>query len=145
MANTAVKVSASPCHLTYMVTGDGTVAGPTILNATLLTDMVAGPLKDTWSHVFLTDGTSVQSAQRKSLLGGLQVPAPGAKALGFCTVEIQLMATGVDTTTLVIVPVADVDENNAGTTGLPELNLGMSDVTGQIMMVHLRYHHTMIQ
>ena len=130
MANTATKVSASPNHLTYLLTGDGTVAGPTIANATLLADMVYGPLRDAWNAALTT-----QAAMRNQLLGGL---APGS-----CDIHIQLVSSPVDTTAQVNQPFADVD-TDAVTITKAELNISMSDTTGQLAYLHIRHRHSII-
>ena len=137
MVNTAVKVSASPNHLTYILTGDGTVAGPIITQALLMADMVEGPLKRAWSQVLTT-----QAAMRAKLLGG--DGAGTAPNSGFCEAEIQLMATGTDTTGQVTQVVADVDTDAVSTTKA-EINIGMGDTAGQIAMLHLRHRHTIVQ
>ncbi len=134
MANTAVKVSASPNHLTYILTGDGTVIGPTIANATLLADMVPGPLRDAWNRVLTT-----QAAMRSALLGGL----PGKGCQGG-TAKLQLAVTGTDTTAQKSLPTADVD-TDAVTVTKAEVNIGMSDTTGQIAFLTLQCDHSIMQ
>lgn len=129
MANTATKVSSSPNHLTYRLDGDGTVAGPTIANATLLADMEAGPLRDAWNSTYAN-----QAAMRTALLGG------GAN----CEVSIQLAVTPVDTTAQTNQIVADVDVD-AVTATKAELNVSMSDTTGQIAFLHIKHRHSIMQ
>ncbi len=129
MVNTATKVSASPNRLTYLLTGDGTVIGPTIANATLVADMVNGPLKDKWSTVWTT-----QAAMRQNLLG----------RLAHCAIELQLVATGVDVTAQVNQVVADVDTDAVSITKA-EINIGMSDTTGQLCYMHLIHDHSVVQ
>jgi hypothetical protein len=129
MANTATKVSASPNYLTYLLTGDGTVAGPTIANATILADMEDGPLKDAWKLAYAN-----QAAMRVALLGG------GAD----CRMAIQLVATGVDVTAQVNQPVADVDVDAVSATKA-EINIGMSDTTGQLAYLHISHAHSIVQ
>lgn len=129
MANTATKITATPCHVVYLLTGDGTVAGPTLANATILADMVAGPLKDAWSATYANQG-----AMRNALLG------MGA----YCRCTIQLLATGTDTTAQVNQVVADVD-TDAVTPTKAEINFGMSDTTGQLAMVTFEYVHSLVQ
>lgn len=128
MANTAAKVSSSPNHLTYLLTGDGTVAGPTIASATILADMEPGPLKDAWAASYAN-----QAAMRTALLGG------GAD----CEARVQLVATGVDVTAEKNQPTVDVDVD-AVTATRAEINIGMSDTTGQIAYLHLSHRHSMI-
>ncbi len=130
MANTATKVSASANHLTYLLTGDGTVGGPTITSAILLADMqVGGPLWAEWNKVLTT-----QAAMRAALLGGL----------ANCRVSIQLVATGVDVTAQVDQVVCDVDTDAVATTKA-EINIGMSDTTGQLAYLHLIHEHSIVQ
>ncbi len=129
MPNTATKVAATPNRLTYLLTGDGTVAGPTIANATLLADMVPGPLQNAWNQVLTT-----QAAMRTALLGG------GAN----CRASIQLVATGNDVTAQVNQVVCDVDTDAVSTTKA-EINIGMSDTTGQLAYLHLMHDHSAIR
>ncbi len=130
MANTAVKVSASPNHLTYLLTGDGTVVGPTIANATLLSDMVGGPLRDAYNAILTT-----QAAMRAQLIGGL---APGQ-----CEMNLHMIATVADTTAQVNQPSVDVDVD-AVTITKAEINITMSDTTGTIGYLTLRHRHSII-
>jgi hypothetical protein len=134
MANTAAKVSASPNQLTYLLTSDGSQAGPTIANATILADMVRGPLRDAWNAVLTT-----QAAMRNSLLGGL--PAIGG---GSCYAIVQLLTTGKDVTAEINQVTVDVDTDAVSTTKA-EINIGMSDTTGQIAMLHLIHKHSLTE
>lgn len=137
MANTAVKVSASPNHLTYILTGDGTQVGPTVANATIVADMVQGPLRDAWSAVLTT-----QAAMRSALLGGLVIgPILGG---GGCYAIVQLLASGKDVTAEINQITVDVD-TDAVTITKAEINIAMSDTTGQIAMLHLVHRHSVIQ
>jgi len=129
MANTATKASASPNHLTYLLTGDGTVAGPTIANATLLADMIGGPLRTAWNSTYAS-----QAAMRTALLG----------LGGHARINLQMVATGVDVTAETNHVVADVD-TDAVTATKAEINVGMSDTTGQLAYMHLIYDHSMVQ
>jgi len=130
VANTAVKVSSSENHLTYLLTGDGTVVGPTIPSATLLADMnVGGPLWEAWNTTYAN-----QAAMRTALLGG------GAN----CEISIQLVATGVDVTAEKNQVTADVDVD-AVTATKAELNIGMSDTTGQLAYLHIKHRHSIVQ
>lgn len=129
MANTAVVQSTSPNHITYLLTGDGTVAGPTIANAAILAAMEPGPLKDAWNKTYAD-----QDAMRTALLGGGEN----------CEANIQLLATGADVTAEVNQPVADVDVD-AVTATKAEINIGMSDTTGQIAMLTLKHRHSITQ
>jgi hypothetical protein len=137
MANTAVKVSASPNHLTYILTGDGTQVGPTVANATILADMVPGPLKDAWSAVLTT-----QAAMRNQLLGGLSGAATGSE--GSCDASVLLLAAVKDVTAEINQPSVDVD-TDAVTATKAEINITMSDTTGQIAMLTLRHRASTIR
>lgn len=134
MANTATKVSATPNRLSYLLTGDGTVAGPTIANATILADCVSGPLREAWNQVLTT-----QAAMRAALLGGLNGPA----GLG-CFAIIQLVVAVADTTAQVNQACADVDTDAVSTTKA-EINVGMSDTTGTLAYLHLVHLHSVVQ
>lgn len=137
MVNTAVKVSASPNHITYVLTGDGTVVGPSIANATLLADMVMGPLRDAYNGVLTT-----QAAMRNALLGGLIVgPILGG---GGCYAIIQMITTVADTTAQVNQPSVDVDTDAVSTTKA-KVNITMSDTTGTVGFLHLMHMHSLIQ
>lgn len=130
MANTATKVSASLNHLVYLLTGDGTVAGPTIANATLLDDMVVGgPLYNEWNKTYAN-----QAAMRSALLGGLNG----------CEANIQLVASPVDTTAERNQVFVDVD-TDAVTATKAEINVSMSDTAGQLAYLKIVHWHTMIQ
>ena len=119
MANTATLItnSATPYHITYALVGDGTVAGPTIANATILADMATGPLKTAWSAAYAS-----QSAMRAGLLAGV--------ATG-CRARLLLLASGVDVTAQNNQITIDVDVD-AVTPTKAEINVTMSDTTGQI-------------
>lgn len=130
MANTATKVSASPNHLTYLLTGDGTQVGPTIANATLLADMVVGgPLWEKWFKTYAD-----QAAMRTALLGGGEA----------CRVIIQLVASGVDVTAEKNQVTCDVDTDAVSVTKA-EINLAMSDTTGQLAYLHIEHIHSLAQ
>ena len=126
MANTATLVSSSRNHLTYLLTGDGTVSGPTIPSATILADMAEGPLRNAWNATYAN-----QAAMRTALLGG------GAD----CVAGIQLVATGVDVTAQTNQVVTDVD-TDAVTPTKAEINVGMSDTTGQLAYLTLTHYHS---
>lgn len=129
MANTATKISATPNRLTYRLNGDGTVLGPTIPNATILADMVKGPLRDAWNKTYAN-----QAAMRDALLGRGQG----------CSISIQLAATPVQTTAEQNLVTADVDVD-AVTATKAELNIAMSDTTGQIAYLHIEHDFSMVQ
>ena len=130
MVNTAVLASSSPNHVTYLLTGDGTVIGPTIASSVLLADMQPGPLRNAWANAIYAD----QDARRTALLGG------GAN----CESNIQMLVTVNDVTAEVNQVAADVDVDGV-TAALTELNLGMSDTTGQIAMLTLKHRHSLSQ
>ncbi len=137
MVNTAVKVSASANHITYILTGDGTVIGPTITQALLAADMVAGPLRDAWTAVLTT-----QAAMRNAVLGGLVLgPVLGG---GGCYAIIQMITVVADTTAEINQPSVDVDTDAVSTTKA-EVNITMSDTTGTIGFLHLMHMHSLIQ
>lgn len=142
MANTAVKTFASPNRLSYILTGDGTVAGPTLANAALLADMVDGPLKDAWNSTYAN-----QAAMRLALLGG-KIDNGGAPAGvdlgGGCYAIIQLLVSPVDTTAQVNQCQVDVDVD-AVTATKAEINISMSDTTGQIAMLHIMREHSSVR
>jgi hypothetical protein len=71
---------------------------------------------------------------RNCLLGMLA--HDGAPDDAGCYAVIQLLATGVDVTAEVDQVVADVDVDAVVATKA-EINIGMSDTTGQIAMLHL--------
>lgn len=132
MANTAAVASVSLNHITYLLTGDGTVAGPTIANATLLADMIVageGPLYQAWNTPWVT-----QAAMRTALLGG------GAQ----CVAEVQVVATPVDTTAQVNQIAIDVD-TDAVTVTKAEINVQMSDTTGQLAYLTLSHWHSIVK
>jgi len=128
MANTATLVTATPYRVVYLLEGDGTVAGPTIANATLLADMVAGPLKDVYNATYAN-----QAAMRTACL----TTAP-ARAL------VQLRTTGVDVTAERNQITVDVDVD-AVTATKPEVNIGMSDTPGQFAYLTLECLHSIIK
>ena len=129
MANTAVKETSTPNRVTYLLTGDGTVAGPTLANATLLADMSLGPLRDAWNRAYAT-----QADMRTALLAGGQN----------CLHIIVMIATVADTTAQINQPSADVD-TDAVTATKAEINISMSDTTGTIGYLHLISLHSMIR
>ena len=137
MANTAVKVSASPNHLTYILTGDGTQVGPTIASSVILADMVPGPLRDAWNAVLTT-----QAVMRNQLLGGLPGTTTGSE--GNCEASVQLLTSGKDVTAEINQITVDVDVD-AVTVTKAEINIAMSDTTGQIAMLHLKHRHSIIK
>lgn len=128
MANTAVKQVATPYRLVYLLTGDGTVQGPTIASATILADMVAGPLLDLWTAAYAN-----QAAMRTALLY-----SQNGRML------IQLQNAVNDVTAEQNQVAADVDVD-AVTATRAEINIEMSDTTGQIAVLTLEYLHSIIR
>ena len=127
MPNTAVKVTATPNHLVYLLTGSGDVIGPTLTSASLLADMVDGPLKTLWGTALAN-----QAAMRTALLG-----------MGSgCRCFTQMVVAVNDVTGQVNQVVVDVD---AVTPTLAEINIGMSDTTGQLAYLHIEYVHTVVR
>lgn len=130
MANTAVKVSSSPNHLTYLLTGDGTVIGPTLANATILADMdQKGPLWAKWSKDYAN-----QAAMQAALLGRGE----------HCSASVQLITAVADVTATInqISIAVDVD---AVTATKAEIDITMSDAAGQVAMLHLIHDHSIAQ
>ena len=129
MANTAAKASSSPNHLTYLLTGDGTQVGPTLASATILADMTPGPLKAAWEAAYAD-----QAAMRTALLGGGKD----------CEVSVQLVVAVTDTTAEENQISVDVD-TDAVTATRAEINLGMSDTTGQLAYLHIKHRHSIVK
>ena len=129
MANTAAKVSSSPGHLTYLLTGDGTQVGPTVANATILADMAPGPLRDAWNKTYAD-----QAAMRTALLGGGQS----------CEASVQLVVAVADITAEENQISVDVD-TDAVTATKAEINIGMSDTTGQLAYLHIKHRHSIVR
>lgn len=129
MANTAALIgTAYPNKVSFLLTGDGTVAGPTLANALgVQAVMVAGPLKDLWNATYAD-----QAAMRAALLAGAG------------RVTVQLLATPVDTTAERNQVQVDVDVD-AVTATKAEINVSMSDTTGQLAILTLEYVHTAIR
>lgn len=125
MANVAVLKFAGSHRLVYELTGDGTVVGPTIANATLLADAVAGPLEDTLNATYAN-----QAAMRAALLYGNPVRILTQLQNAVNDVTAEKNQVSVDT---------DVD---AVTATKPEINITMSDTTGQVAVVTLEYVHS---
>ena len=129
MANPApVLLTATPYRVVYLLEGDGTVVGPTITNATLLADMVAGPLKDVYNATY-----AGQATMRTACL----TSAP-------CRAIVQLRATGNDVTAEKNQITVDVDVD-AVTATKPEVNITMSDTTGQFAYLTLEHLHSIIK
>lgn len=125
MANVATKVAATQNRLVYSIAGDGTVAGPTIANATLLADMVAGsPLRDLWNATYAN-----QAAMRAALM------ANEGRIL------ITMLTTVADTTAQVNQASVDVD-TDAVTATKAEINVTMSDTTGTLMYLSIEHIHS---
>jgi hypothetical protein len=118
-------MNAAPYHVTYRLTGDGNVVGPTIASATLITDMAAGLLEDIFSATYAN-----QAAMRTAVLEGGQ---------GICV--IQSRAQGNDVTAEHNQIQVDVDVD-AVTPARPEVNIEMSDTTGQICYITFLAFHS---
>lgn len=127
MANTATKVASSPYSITYTLAGDGTVIGPTIASATLIADSEAGPLRDLLSASYAT-----QALMRDALCYG----DPGILVMEPRTVVVW-------TTAQVNQASVDVDVD-AITATRPEINVTMSDTTGQVVLLHVRYFQSAV-
>jgi hypothetical protein len=128
MANTATLVTATPYRVVYLLAGDGTVVGPTIANATLLTDMVDGPLQDIFNAAYLN-----QAAMRTACLAS----AP-------CRAVIQLRTAVNDVTAEKNQISVDVDVD-AVTATKPEVNITMSDTTGQEAYLTIELLHSIVK
>lgn len=120
MANTPVKVTASPYRLVYRITGDGTVAGPTIASSQLIADSAEGPLQD-----LLKASYANQAAMRVAFMES----NPGR-------INVRYQTTPVQTTAEQNLAFADVDVD-AVTATRPEVNVTMSDTTGQIILLEI--------
>lgn len=111
------------------------MAGPTLTNATLLADMNnGGPLFDAWNSTFAN-----QAAMRTALLGGA-----GGINRQACYCNLQMAVTVKDTTAEVNQACADVD-TDAVTVTKAELNISMSDTTGQIAFLTLIAFHSIVE
>lgn len=125
MANTFTLVANSPNRLAYLLTGDGTVVGPTFSSAQLLGDCPPGPLRRFLDTPLTPSGTNDDA--RAKMLTGLPVK-----------VSTQLVATPVDTTAesnqVVTSPTTDGGAGNR-----PSIVCGMSDTTGQVAMLVIEY------
>jgi hypothetical protein len=128
MPNTATLLTSTPYRLVYLLTGDGTVAGPTIASATLIADAVAGPLEDLLSATYAN-----QAAMRFAFL--TSNPAR-------CNITYLSTPTQVTAEQNLIVVDVDVD---AITAARPEINIGMSDTTGQVGYLEIEYLQTTIR
>ncbi len=72
MAVTAVKKSASGNRVTWLLAQDGTGGATLVMtNAVIQAACVAGPLKDAFNAVYVTDGVSVLSAIQSVIGGGV--------------------------------------------------------------------------
>lgn len=128
MANTAAIISATPSRQTWLLTGDGTVAGPTITNAQLLAAAERnGPLRELLSATYAN-----QAAMR------LVFDGSGARIL------LRMRTTVADTTAEVNQPSADVDVD-AVTATAPEINCTMSDTTGTVAILIIEAVRTVDQ
>lgn len=119
MANVFATTFVSPYRWMGTLTGDGTVAGPTVANATILAALPAGPLRDAFNAEYAS-----QALMRTALLN----MGAGVR----CT--IQLVVTIADVTAQVNQVVADVD-TDAVTATKAEINYGMTDSTGATLAI----------
>jgi hypothetical protein len=127
MANVAAKVASTPYSITYTLTGDGTVTSSPIASATLITDSEAGPLRDLLSASYAN-----QAAMRLAF------------TLGDPAIMLVTMRTTVNDVTAEANQVSvDVDVD-AITATRPEINYNMSDTTGQVAILHIRYFQSSI-
>jgi hypothetical protein len=122
MANTATLRIQTPHRLVYELAGDGTVVGPTIASATLIADSAPGPLRDALSASY-----STQALMRNAMLHG----SP-------CTMRVVLQTTVNDVTAERNQVGIDVDVD-AVTATRPEINIVMSDTTGQLATLMIEY------
>ena len=120
MGNSAALVTSTPYRLVYRVTGDGTVAGPTIPSTQLIAESVDGPLQD-----LLKASYANQAAMRVAFMES----NPGR-------ITVRYQTTPVQTTAEQNLCFADVDVD-ATTATRPALNITMSDTTGQIALVEM--------
>ena len=122
MPNTATLLKATPYRLVYELVGDGTVAGPTLGNAALQAAAAPGPLKQALDTVFTN-----QAGARQAMLTGVPI-----------RVFTQLVISPVDTGAQANQLMADVDiDAGAGNKG--EVNVSMSDTTGQYGILTIEY------
>lgn len=118
MGATVTVKKATRSRLTLLVAGDGT-ATHIITQAVLAAAMVDGPLKTQWTKVHTT-----QAAMRAALL----------EEKG--RIVIRARTQVADTTAQVNQPAADVDTDAVSTTKA-EINLQLSDTTGQEFYIDL--------
>jgi hypothetical protein len=129
MANTIGLIGASKNHLVYLLTGDGTVVGPTRTNAEILADFGAntGPLYDLFNATYVA-----QADMRAALFG------TGARMF------IQLRVSVAVTTAEISQPTVDVDVDGVTATK-PEINCAMGDTTGQIGYLYVEHIHSVVE
>lgn len=124
MAATATFAFADPESLCIIVTGDGTVGPLVVANATILAAMVDGPLKRAWQRSYAN-----QAAMRLALESGR-----------WGAIDMKLLrSTGVVTTAQTCQQVLLIDTDAGGDATLAELNVGMSSVTGDVLLIMLRW------
>jgi hypothetical protein len=122
VANTAAVVLAAPNRITYLLTGDGTVVGPTLASATVIGDCAPGALKEA-----LEASYADQAAMRNAFNTGIP-----------CKMGVTFQASGNTVTAEKNQIVVDVDVD-AVTSTRPEFNIEMSDTTGQIAYLTIEY------
>ncbi|MDP2310922.1 MAG: hypothetical protein Q8P18_33190 [Pseudomonadota bacterium] len=128
MANTATKKAATPYRLVYELVGDGTVVGPTITSAIMIADCAAGPLKDLLSASYAS-----QALMRTSFLYG--TPAEMRTQVQIAVNDVTAEKNQIS---------IDVDAD-AVTATRPEINVAMSDTTGQTAILVIEYIHSIIR
>lgn len=120
MANTATKKLATANRLRYLITGDGTVA-LVIANATLLADMVAGPLKDLFNAAYAD-----QAAMRVALFdANVRFLICKRAVVAGVTAEVSDWAADVDT--------------DAVTVAKPEINVQAPDQNGSAAYLDIEF------
>ena len=123
MANSIVLIGASKNHLVYLLTGDGTIIGPTRTNAQVLADFGTnlGPLYDLFNATYVA-----QADMRVALFG------TGARMF------IQIRNGTTEINGQITQPVVDVD-TDAATPTKPEINVGMTASNAPASMVAILY------
>jgi hypothetical protein len=132
MANTIALVGASKNHLVYLLTGDGTVIGPTRTNAEILADFGTnlGPLYDLFNAAYAS-----QAAMRVALFG------TGARMF------MQVRVSSTEVNGQITQPVVDVDTDAVSPTK-PEINCGMSASNApgsQIVYLYVEHIHSVVE
>lgn len=127
MAATRTKLTSTPNLLAYVIVGDGTVGPLVIASATLIADASDGPLKDALSATYADQG-----AMRVAFFGNP------------CMISLIRRKGPVDTTGQANQSNVDVDVD-AVTATRPEVNVEMSDTTGDEVYVILEHRHSLVR